>query len=63
MSELRWKAIDAAQNRIIPKISIPEGKVTDFYGSHTFTDEAMKTLLSPDAYKKVSNAIKSGENI
>lgn len=63
MSELRWKALDAAQNRIIPNINIPEGKVTDFYGIHTFTDEAMKTLLSPDAYKKVSFAIKSGENI
>lgn len=63
MSELRWKALDAAQNRIIPTINIPEGKVTDFYGIHTFTDEAMKTLLSPDAYKKVSFAIKSGENI
>jgi glutamine synthetase len=63
MSELRWKAIESAQNRTIPKINIPEGKVTDFYGANTFTDEAMKTLLSPDAYKKVSNAIKSGENI
>jgi glutamine synthetase len=63
MSELRWKAIDAAQNRTIPSIQIPEGKVTDFYGVHTFTDEAMKTLLSPDAYKKVSNAIKTGDNI
>ena len=63
MSELRWKAIDVAQNRVIPNILIPEGKVTDFYGIHTFTDEAMKTLLSPDAYKKVSNAIKTGDNI
>jgi len=63
MSEQRWKALELAQNRIIPKINIPEGKVTDFYGTHTFTDEVMKTLLSPDAYKKVSNAIKSGENI
>lgn len=63
MSELRWKAIEAAQNRVIPKIQIPDGKVTDYYGIHTFTDEAMKTLLSSDAYKKVSNAIKTGENI
>lgn len=63
MAELRWKAIEKAQDRLIPQINLPEGKVTDYYGIHTFTDEAMKTLLSPDAYKKVSHAIKSGENI
>ena len=63
MSELRWRALETAQGRNIPNINIPEGKVTDFYGSNTFTDEAMKTLLSPDAYKKVSNAIRTGENI
>ncbi|MBK6979747.1 MAG: glutamine synthetase III [Cytophagaceae bacterium] len=63
MAELRWKAIEKAQDRVIPQINLPEGKVTDYYGIHTFTDEAMKTLLSPDAYKKVSHAIKSGENI
>jgi glutamine synthetase len=63
MSELRWKALEAAQNRTIPKIVIPEGKVTDYYGVNAFTDDAMKTLLSPDAYKKVTYAIKSGENI
>jgi glutamine synthetase len=63
MSELRWKAIEKAQERIIPTISLPDSKVTDYYGVHTFTDEAMKTLLSPDAYKKVSLAIKIGENI
>ncbi len=63
MAELRWRALDAAQRREIPNISIPEGKVTDFYGANTFTDDAMKTLLSPDAYKKVMKAIESGENI
>jgi glutamine synthetase len=63
MAILRFKAVEAAQNRTIPAIALPEGKVTDFYGINTFTDEAMKTLLSPEAYKKVSNAIKSGDNI
>ncbi len=63
MAILRFKAMETAQNRTIPVISLPEGKVTDFYGINTFTDEAMKTLLSPEAYKKVSNAIKSGDNI
>ncbi|MGL4632730.1 MAG: glutamine synthetase III [Leadbetterella sp.] len=63
MAELRFKAIDAALNRRIPSIQIPEGKVTDYYCINTFTDEAIRAFLSADAYKKVTQAIKSGNNI
>lgn len=63
MAQIRFKSVFTAQNRTIPTINLPEGKVTDYYAVNTFTDEAMKTLLSPEAYKKVSYAIKSGENI
>jgi glutamine synthetase len=63
MASTRFKALELAQNRNIPQIQIPEGKVTDYYGINTFTDEAMKMLLSPEAYKKVSWAMRSGDNI
>jgi glutamine synthetase len=63
MAQLRHKAVEIAQSRSIPKIEIPEGKVTDYYGANIFSDDVMKALLSPDAYRKVTSAIKSGENI
>ncbi|MFS0491405.1 glutamine synthetase III [Leadbetterella byssophila] len=63
MSELRWKAIQVAQSRAIPEVEIPSGKVSDYYRSNTFTDEVMKELLTAESYEKVSQAIRSGENI
>lgn len=63
MSELRWKAIQVAQSRTVPDVDIPTGKVSDYYSSNTFTDEVMKELLTAESYEKVSQAIRSGENI
>ncbi len=63
MAYLRHKAVEVAQSRTIPSIEIPEGKVTDYYGENIFSDDVMKALLSPDAYRKVTSAIRSGENI
>lgn len=63
MSELRWKAIQVAQSRTTPEVDIPAGKVSDYYCSNTFTDEVMKELLTAESYEKVSQAIRSGENI
>lgn len=63
MSELRRKAIQVAQSRAIPEVEIPTGKVSDYYSSNTFTDEVMKELLTAESYEKVSQAIRSGENI
>ena len=63
MARLRFKAVEEAQNRIATKVEIPTGKVTDFYGSNIFNDEVMRTMLSPEAYMKVTVAIKSGDKI
>lgn len=63
MSELRWKAIQVAQSRTIPEVEIPTGKVSEYYSSNTFTDEVMKELLTAESYEKVSQAIRTGENI
>lgn len=63
MSELRTKAIQVAQSRTIPEVDIPMGKVSEYYSTNTFTDEVMQELLTPESYEKVSQAIRSGENI
>lgn len=63
MARLRFKAVEEAQNRTATKVEIPTGKVTDFYGSNIFNDEVMRAMLSPEAYMKVTVAIKSGDKI
>ncbi|MER0438719.1 glutamine synthetase III [Emticicia sp. W12TSBA100-4] len=63
MARLRFKAVEEAQNRTATKVDIPTGKVTDFYGSNIFNDEVMRAMLSPEAYMKVTVAIKSGDKI
>jgi len=63
MARLRFKAVEEAQNRTATKVDIPIGKVTDFYGSNIFNDEVMRAMLSPEAYMKVTVAIKSGDKI
>lgn len=63
MARLRFKAVEEAQNRTATRVDIPTGKVTDFYGSNIFNDEVMRAMLSPEAYMKVTVAIKSGDKI
>ena len=63
MAILRFKALEIAQTRQIQHVVAPTEKVTEYYGINTFNDDAMKTLLSPEAYTKVSNSIKAGSRI
>jgi len=59
----RSKAFEIAQGRVAPVLTPPAEKITDLYGSNTFSDDVMRTLLSPEAYIKISNAIRSGSTI
>jgi glutamine synthetase len=63
MALLRFKALETAQNRSSITIAPLTEKITDYYGSYTFSDTVMKALLTPEAYHKVSNSIKSGNSI
>ncbi|RYU97298.1 glutamine synthetase III family protein [Emticicia agri] len=63
MARLRFKAVDEAQSRQTIKVDIPAGKVTEYYGANIFNDDVMRAMLSPEAYLKVTTAIKSGEKI
>ncbi len=63
MARLRFNALEIAQNRQPVAVHSPTEKVTDYFGSYTFSEDVMKTLLSPEAYSKVSNTIRSGGRI
>ena len=63
MAIARFKALELAQSRQPVFVKIPTEKVTDYYGSNTFNDEVMRSLLSPEAYTKISNAIEDNKKI
>ncbi|MCU0444269.1 MAG: glutamine synthetase III [Microscillaceae bacterium] len=63
MAILRFKAIELAQNRPSVVVERPADKVSDFFGSNVFGDQAMKTYLSADNYKKLVAATDTGSRI
>ncbi|HAI77372.1 MAG TPA: glutamine synthetase type III [Microscillaceae bacterium] len=63
MAILRFKAVELAQNREPIKVKLPSGKVSDYFGVNVFGMEAMRATMSNDAFKKLSQAIETGQTI
>ncbi|GAB3885626.1 glutamine synthetase III family protein [Spirosoma agri] len=63
MSNFRFKALEIAQSRQALLVAAPTERVADFFGSNTFNNEVMRTLLSPEAYLKVTEAIQTNGQI
>ncbi len=63
MAIIRFKALELAQTRTATPVKIQTDKITDFYGSNIFSDDVMRSLLSPEAYSKITLAIQSGAKI
>ncbi|MGV3561481.1 glutamine synthetase III family protein [Larkinella arboricola] len=63
MSNFRFKALEIAQSRQALSVAPPAEKVSEFYGSYTFNNEVMRSLLSPEAYLKITQAIETGGKI
>ena len=57
MSNFRFKALEIAQNRQALSVTAPTERVGDFFGSNTFNTEVMRTLLSTEAFLKVTEAM------
>lgn len=60
---IRFSALEKVTQRKPIKARIPSGKISDYFGELTFNDAAMKEYLTPEAYRKVRNAIEKGEKI
>ena len=63
MSNFRFKALEIAQSRQAILVTAPTERVGDFFGSNTFNNEVMRTLLSTEAYLKVTEAISTNGQI
>jgi len=63
MSDIRFRALQAAESRSIPEVKVPSPKISDFFGANVFDKKKMKEYLSTDAYQGIINSIEKGEPI
>lgn len=63
MGSARKTAIQTVINREVVKPRLEGGKVSAYFSSNVFTDDAMRHYLSEEAYKAVKTAIKEGTKI
>ena len=57
---LRSKSIEIALGRTPLSFVPPTEKITDLFASDTFSEDVMRSLLSPEALQKVENAMRGG---
>lgn len=63
MSNIRFRAVEVAQNRNPLKVTPPSDKISDYFGINVFNKEAMQKFLQRDAYKAVMAGIEHGEPV
>jgi len=63
MSNFRFKALEIAQSRQALSVAPPAERVAEFYASNVFNNEVMRSLLSPEAYLKITQAIETSGKI
>ena len=63
MAHLRFRALEQLNNRPKIHVELPSAKASEFFGENTFGLSQMKTTLSSDVFKQVSQSIKNGQKI
>jgi len=63
MSNIRFIALQQSWSRPRKEIRVPDKKVSDYFGELAFNHSAMKEFLPMEVYKKVINAIETGNKL
>ena len=63
MAHLRFTALATAQSRQPLAVVAPAERIAEYFGQHTFNKETMRTLLSADTYKRITEAIDTNGRI
>lgn len=63
MAHLRFRALEQLNNRPKIHVELPSAKASEYFGENTFGLNQMKSTLSNDVFKQVSQAIKNGAKI
>jgi glutamine synthetase len=60
---LRFNALEVVSSRKPVLAEIPKAKISEYFGSLTFNDSAMREYLTREAYEQVIGAIEEGSRI
>ncbi len=60
---MRFKALETAQNRTPVKVEFPSSKISDYYGTNVFGENAMRQYLGKEAIKAINDAKNDGLKI
>ena len=63
MTNLRFRALETAQQREPRIVNYPETKVSEYFGINVFNLPTMQKYLAKDPYNSVVSAIESGQQI
>jgi len=63
MSVIRFKSLEALNQRPVPEIIFPSEKISDYFGSDVFDLSKMQKYLSKEAYNNVLNSVETGAKI
>ncbi len=63
MANFRFSALKQTLNRPIREIEYPSNKVSDYFGSMTFSLSVMREYLTEEAFKMVQRSIQKGDRI
>ncbi|WP_192820808.1 glutamine synthetase III [Rufibacter sp. LB8] len=63
MAILRFKALELVNQRPPVEVNLPSGKISDYFGINVFGQEAMRSTLSGDYFKRLQFAIKTGTKV
>ena len=63
MSQLRFNALNLAQQRKKIEVHAPSNNISDYFGDMAFTEKSMKARLSEEVFKRLSNCIKHRKKI
>ncbi len=63
MSVIRFKSLEALNQRPVPEVIFPSDKISDYFGSDVFDLSKMQKYLSKEAYNNVLNSVETGAKI
>ncbi|WP_338391560.1 glutamine synthetase III family protein [Fulvitalea axinellae] len=63
MANLRFKALELVEGRSTAEPLVPEGKISEYFGTDVFGLEKMEGALAPSIFKQVRKAIENGKKI
>ncbi len=63
MAHLRYNALHTLQNRNKIEVKAPSKRISEYFGELAFGKDQMQATLSPDIFKKVTDAIRTRKKI